>query len=230
MKNLINLESKIGVNFLNKELLKNAFVHRSYINENKKLNLESNEKMEFLGDSVLSLTTSIYLYKRYTQLHEGEYTNIKAKIVKTESLYEAARELGLGEFILLSKGEAGNNGRENISILADCFEALIGAIFLDQGFQKAYDFILKFLFKDQLDFIVSNNLYESPKNRLQEYFQNKMKKLPEYNILSASGPEHNKKYSIAVFFNKKNIGEGQGKSKKEAEEKAAIDALQNLKI
>lgn len=230
MYNLINLEKKINIQFSDKKLFENAFLHRSYLNENKKLKLESNEKMEFLGDSVLSLATSIYLYRRYTDLHEGEYTNIKAKVVRTESLYVAASELGLGEYIRLSKGERKNQGTKSVSILADCFEAVIGAIFLDKGFQVAYDFILKFLFKDQLDYIVKNNLYASPKNRLQEYFQNKYKKLPDYKIISSSGPEHSKKYLIGVYFENNQIAAGSGKSKKEAEEKAAIDALQKLKI
>ena len=230
MYNLTNLEKKINIQFNDKKLFENAFLHRSYLNENKKLKLESNEKLEFLGDSVLSLATSIYLYKGYTDLHEGEYTNIKAKIVCTESLYKAAAELGLGEYVNLSKGERKNQGMKSISILADCFEAVIGAIFLDKGFQAAYDFIVKFLFKDELDYIIKNNLYDSPKNRLQEYFQNKYKKLPEYKIISASGPEHSKKYLIGVYFENNKIALGSGRSKKEAEEKAAIDALQKLKI
>lgn len=230
MYNLTNLEKKINIQFSDKKLFENAFLHRSYLNENKRLKLESNEKLEFLGDSVLSLTTSIYLYRRYTMLHEGEYTNIKAKIVRTESLYEAAKDLGLGEYLKLSKGERNNDGVNSVSILADCFEAVIGAIFLDKGFQVAYDFILKFLFKDQLDYIVKNNLYVSPKNRLQEHFQNKYKQLPEYKVISASGPEHSKKYLIGVYFENDKISSGSGKSKKEAEEKAAIDALQKLKI
>ena len=230
MSNLTDLEKKINIQFNDKKLFENAFLHRSYLNENKMLKLESNEKLEFLGDSVLSLATSIYLYKRYTDLHEGEYTNIKAKIVRTESLFKAAEELGLGEYINLSKGERKNQGTKSISILADCFEAVIGAIFLDKGFQVAYDFILKFLFKNQLDYIVKNNLFDSPKNRLQEYFQNKYKKLPTYKIISAVGPEHSKKYLVGVYFDNDKIASGIGKSKKEAEEKAAIDALQKLKI
>lgn len=230
MEHLKLLEEKIGIKFHDNKLLYNALLHRSYLNENKKLKMESNEKLEFLGDSVLSLATSIYLYRRYTDLHEGEYTNIKAKIVRTESLHEAARELGLGEYVKLSKGEIVNNGRDNVSILADCFEAVIGAIFLDAGYNKASEFISKFLFKDQLDYIVANDLYQSPKNRLQEYFQNKYKKLPIYKLIGQTGPEHSKNYSIGVYFENKILGEGEGLSKKQAEEKAATCALQKLNI
>ncbi len=230
MKKLELLEKIIGINFENKKLLLNAFVHRSYLNENKKFYLPSNEKLEFLGDSVLSLVTSIYLYQKFPELHEGEYTNIKAKIVKTESLFEAGIELKINEYLLLSKGEEENKGRLSKSIIADCFEALIGSIFLDKGFNTAYGFISRFLFKDKLDYIVKNNLYQSPKNRLQEYFQEIHKKLPEYKVLKQSGPEHNKIYQVGVFFEKKLIADGVGNSKKAAEEAAAVLALKNLKI
>jgi len=226
----MKLENVIGIQFKNKELLKNALVHRSYLNENKTLALSSNEKLEFLGDSVLALITSIYLYQKYPQLHEGEYTNIKAAIVKTESLYQAAQKLQLGQYLYLSKGEEKNNGRDNQSILADCLEALIAAIFLDQGFKSTWRFVLKFVFGKKLDIIVNNRLYSSAKNKLQEYLQSRYKKLPEYKIINQYGPEHKKKYEIGVFFNKKGIGYGRGKSKKQAEEKAALIALQKMKI
>jgi len=232
------LEDLIGIKFKNRELLKNAFIHRSYLNEHKFFKVEtgqcpvstSNEKLEFLGDSVLALITSIYLYQKYPELHEGEYTNIKAAIVKTESLYQAAKKLQLGQYLYLSKGEERNNGRDNHSILADCFEALIAAIFLDQGFELTRHFVLKFLFGKKLDNIVKNHLYSSAKNKLQEYLQSRYKKLPEYKIISQYGPEHRKKYEIGVFFNKKSIGYGRGKSKKQAEEKAALNALQKIRI
>ncbi len=230
MFNSSRLEELIGVSFNNKKLLENAFIHRSYLNENKLFRHCSNEKLEFLGDSVLSLITSIYLYQKYPELHEGEYTNIKAVIVKTESLYKMAEKLQLGQYLYLSKGEKRNNGRKNQSILADCFEALIAAIFLDQGFESTQRFIAKFLFGKELDDIVKNRLYSSSKNTLQEYLQGRYKKLPDYRIITESGPEHKKKYSICVFLRNKKIGYGMGKSKKEAEEKAALDALQKLGI
>lgn len=230
MLNLSKLENSIGIIFKNKKLLENALIHRSYLNENKAFDLPSNEKLEFLGDSVLALITSIYLYKKYPELHEGEYTNIKAAIVKTESLYHAAKKLQLGLYLYLSKGEERNNGIDNQSILADCFEALIAAIFLDQGFESTRKFVLRFLFEKKLDDIVKNRIYSSSKNKLQEHLQSKYKKLPDYKIVTESGPEHNKRYNVGVYFNGKKIGYGEGKSKKEAEENSALNALQKLKF
>lgn len=230
MIDFLPLETTIGIKLNNKKLLENAFIHRSYLNENKDFPLPSNEKLEFLGDSVLSLATSIYLYKNYPKLHEGEYTNIKATIVKTESLAKVAKILNLGNYLRLSKGEEKNKGRENPSILADCFEALVAAIFLDQGFDVVYQFIKKFLFGKKLDFIVKNRLFLSAKNQLQEYAQSKYKKLPKYLILKEVGPDHNKKYRVGVFINRKRISIGWGRSKKQAEENAAFNALQKLKV
>ena len=215
--------------FINKDLLFNAFVHRSYLNEHKDKKLSSNEKMEFLGDSVLSLATSIYLFKHFPDLDEGTYTDIKASVVRTESLAEAAIKLNFGSLIFLSKGEELNGGRENKNILADCFESFIAALFLDQGFEKAYSFILAWLFTDKLDFVVKNKLYLSPKSRLQELIQATHKSLPLYTISTETGPEHKKEFIISVSYNKKELGMGKGASKKEAEEQAAKNALEFLK-
>lgn len=230
MKKLEELEEKIGYQFKNKNLLLNAFVHRSYLNEHKNFPLPSNEKLEFLGDSVLSLITAIYLYRSYPKLHEGEYTDVKSALVSSETLFEAAKKLNLGEFLFLSKGEKKSGGKNNRNILADCFEALVAAIFLDGGFEVAYQFVIKNLFEKRVDQIVKNRLFLSAKNRLQEYFQGKYKKLPFYKILKEEGPAHNRKYTAGVYFDGKELGRGEGKSKKEAEEKAAISALKNLKI
>jgi ribonuclease-3 len=226
----MEIEKLIGITFKNKQLLKNAFIHRSYLNEHKSFDISSNEKLEFLGDSVLALITAIYLYRKYPDLHEGEYTDIKSAVVKTESLYQAAINLQLGNYLYLSKGEEKNKGRQNKSILADCFEALIAAIFLDCGFEKTFQFVTKFLFRQKIDRIVKNRFYGSAKNRLQEYLQNVYKKLPNYLIINESGPDHDKKYTIAVIFNNKKMGHGFGKSKKEAEEKAAVSALQKFRV
>ncbi len=228
MKNLTELKDKIGINFKNKNVLHNVFIHRSYLNENKHFALPSNEKLEFLGDSVLSLITSMYLYTNYPTLEEGDYTEIKAAIVRTESLAEAAKNLNLGDFLALSNGQDREAGRENKNILADCFEALIAAIFIDQGFQKAFDFVLQYLFSTKLDYIVKNKLYLSPKSRLQEYTQAHYKMIPHYQVEEEKGPEHERIYKISVFINKKKAGVGLGKSKKEAEEKAAKNALEKL--
>ncbi|MBI2641579.1 ribonuclease III [Candidatus Roizmanbacteria bacterium] len=228
MKNLKDLETKIGLHFKNRALLENAFIHRSYLNENKHFYLPSNEKLEFLGDSVLSLITSSYLYKHYPSLREGDYTEIKAAVVRTESLSEAAKSLRLGKYLYLSKGQDLEKGRENQNILADCFEALIGAIFLDFGFQKAYRFVLQYLYDGRLEVIIKNNLYLSPKSRLQEYSQSVYKGTPRYQVLEEIGPEHLRIFKVAVYINNKLSGTASGKSKKEAEELAAKKALEKL--
>ncbi len=228
MKDLKTLEKAIGIAFKNKILLKNAFIHRSYLNENKTFELQSNEKLEFLGDSVLSLITSVYLYKSYPLLHEGDYTEIKSSIVRTESLAEAALDLGLGNYLYLSKGEEINNGRENRNIMADCFEALIAVIFIDHGFKKANFFVTKYLFKDRLNHLIEDKLYLSSKSRLQEYVQSRYKTIPVYKVLEEKGPEHKRIFRVGVYVREKKKAEGTGASKKEAEERAAHKVLEKL--
>ena len=220
------LEKLINVQFGDKTMLQNAFVHRSYLNEHKDFELPSNEKLEFLGDSVLSLITSIYLYKNYADLKEGDYTDIKASIVRTESLAEAARRLQLGNYLHLSRGQEQEQGRDNTNILADTFEALLAVIFLDKGFDIAYQFVESNLFKDKLDTIIKNKLYLSPKSRLQEYLQAKYKVTPTYVVLKEEGPEHLRTFTVAAMFGDKSIGTGSGRSKKEAEEAAAENAFE----
>jgi ribonuclease-3 len=224
------LEGIIGITFQNRELLQNALVHRSYHNENKNFRITSNEKLEFLGDSVLSLITSNHLYTQYPKYNEGDYTDIKAAIVNTHSLYRAAQALDLGSYLYLSKGEQENQGRDNMSILADAFEALIGAIYIEHGFENAYEFVRNFLFKDTLDSIINNKLYLPAKNLLQEYYQEQFKRLPEYRVLDETGPEHDKVYQSGVYDGEKLLATGTGKSKKQAEESAAREALHKLGI
>ncbi len=226
--NLDTLQQVIGIQFSNIVLLRNVFVHRSYLNENRTFELPSNEKFEFLGDSVLSLATSIYLYRNYSELGEGDYTDIKASIVRTESLAEAAQRLELGNYLLLSHGEEKGGGRTKINILADSFEALIAAIFIDKGFDTAFSFIEKYLFTDKLHHIVKNKLYLSPKSHLQEITQATYKNLPHYEIVESAGPEHKKTFTVAVFVNENKLAEATGKSKKQAEEQAAQIALDKL--
>lgn len=222
------LFDKIGVVVEQPDLIQNVFVHRSYLNEHKKYHLPSNEKLEFLGDSVLSLITSIYLYRNYPDLAEGQYTDIKASIVRMESLAEVALQLSLGDYLLLSRGEEANNGRKNTNILADCFEALIAAIFLDKGFESAYTFVSTFLYSDRLDHIVKNKLYLSPKSHLQEIAQERYKVLPTYAIVTESGPEHDKSFEVSVSINSEILAQAVGRSKKQAEENAARKALEIL--
>ncbi len=220
------LQEQIGITIGNTDLLRNVFVHRSYLNENRDFPLPSNEKMEFLGDSVLSLITSMYLFTHYPDLQEGEYTDIKAAIVRTESLAEAAERLSLGDYLMLSKGEEKGQGRSNSNLLADTFEALVAAIFIDASFDKAYHFVVAHLFRDRLDEIVTNKLYLSPKSRLQEYTQLNHKVLPVYRIVDEAGPEHDKVFTVSVYLNDHLLATGTGNSKKQAEEMAAKKALE----
>ena len=229
MKSLNLLEKQIGITFKNKTLLRKAFTHRSYLNENKTSFLFSNEKLEFLGDSVLSLITSVYLYQKYPEFKEGDYTEIKSSIVKTGSLAEAAEVLSLGQYLYLSKGEELGDGRQNKNILADCFEALIAAIFLDQGFQAANKFVITYLFKDVLGQIIEKGQYLSAKSKLQELFQAKYKTVPVYHVVESEGPEHKRIFTIAVYLHKKKLAVGKGFSKKEAEEEAASTALNTIR-
>lgn len=220
-----NLESVINIKFKDRYLLENVFIHRSYLNEHKNSKLSSNERLEFLGDSVLSLITSVYLFKNYPSFKEGDYTEIKSAIVKMESLAEASKKIELNNYLLLSKGEEKGDGKTNNNIMADCFEALIGAIFLDKNFEVAYTFVVNFLFKDKLNDLLKNDLYLSSKSKLQEIIQSKYKKIPTYKVLDESGPEHKRIFKIGVYFNSKLLGVGIAPSKKEAEEEAAKQAL-----
>ena len=221
------LETKINIKFSNQTLLNNVFIHRSYLNEHKSSSLKSNERLEFLGDSVLSLITSVYLFRNYPNLKEGDYTEIKSAIVKMDSLAEAAKKIDLSYYLLLSKGEEKGAGRTNNNILADCFEALIAAVFLDQNFEASYIFVVNFLFKDKLNYLLKNNLYLSAKSKFQELIQGKYKKTPLYKVLEENGPEHTRSFKVGVYFNNKKLGVGIAPSKKEAEEEAAKEALNN---
>jgi len=221
------LETKINIKFSNQTLLNNVFIHRSYLNEHKSSSLKSNERLEFLGDSVLSLITSVYLFRNYPNLKEGDYTEIKSAIVKMDSLAEAAKKIDLSYYLLLSKGEEKGAGRTNNNILADCFEALIAAVFLDQNFEASYIFVVNFLFKDKLNYLLKNNLYLSAKSKFQELIQGKYKKTPLYKVLEENGPEHKRSFKVGVYFNNKKLGVGIAPSKKEAEEEAAKEALNN---
>lgn len=223
------LKKKLGIHFKNTRLLENAFVHRSYLNEHKNTFEKSNETLEFLGDSVLSLITSQYLFHHFPNLKEGDYTDVKAALVRTESLAMAAEKLGLGKFILMSSGEEQQGGRTNANMLADVFESLIAVIFLDQGYETAEKFVVEHLFKHlDVAHIITNKLYISPKNRLQELTQKLHKHIPVYKTLKEEGPEHQKTFTVAVYINEQEYGTGTGKSKKQAEEQAAKKALEVL--
>lgn len=221
---LEDLQKEIGVIFTDGKLLKQAFVHRSYLNESKEFR-ESNERLEFLGDAVLSFVTSQYLYRTYPQFPEGILTNIRSTLVKTKSLSEAAGSLGLGELLLLSHGEESSGGRRNESLLADCFEALLGAIYLDKGVEDAKTFLQKVLLQKSEE-IVRTKSYVDFKSLLQELVQEHTKTSPTYRVVKSEGPDHNKVFWVEVLSEDTVLGSGEGKSKQEAEQQAARSALE----
>lgn len=216
------LESQIKIS----PTFKRAFIHRSFLNEGGS-NMESNERLEFLGDAVLSFIISSYLFRERLGDAEGDLTNLRSYIVKTKSLAKAAADLDLGSFLMLSKGEELSGGRENTQILANTFEALLGAIYLEHGLDSATEFIdrnLLPLFKEEL----KSGPPKDAKSYLQELAQTKTKQSPKYKILGTSGPDHAKQFKVGVFLENKLIGEGEGSSKQVAEEAAATKALERL--
>lgn len=216
----------LNLRFKNPKLLEQAFLHRSYLNE-VRVNLQSNERLEFLGDSVLSLVVSCYLYDLRATDTEGELTNLRAHIVKTKSLYKAAKNLNLGKYLSLSKGEELSGGRNNPQLLANTYEALIGSLFLDQGLEIAKQVIDKTL----LPFFEKELKLGPPKDAkssLQEIVQQKFKESPHYKILETRGPDHAKSFIVAVYIKGAEKGRGSGNSKQIAEEQAAKQALQVL--
>ncbi len=213
-------------NFTNKELYKQAFVHRSYLNETKEP-IESNERLEFLGDSILSFIVSDHLYRTYPQFDEGILTNLRSLVVNTKSLAKKAKSLEFGQHLLLSRGEEDSGGRENESILANTFESVIGALYIDQGIDAVKPFLYDVLIPDIAEY-VSKKVFKDPKSLLQEYVQSKKQNSPVYKVLHEEGPAHAKQFTIGVYVNNKLIGEGQGKSKQEGEEHAAEQALEKI--
>ncbi|NMB92563.1 MAG: ribonuclease III [Parcubacteria group bacterium] len=226
MKNVNNssdIEQKINIRFKNKDLLKQVFVHRSYLNENPNLGLTHNERLEFLGDAVLELIITEYLYINYPN-PEGELTNWRSALVKGKKLAEVSKKIGLNDHLLLSRGESKSLGKAREIILANALEALIGAIYLDQGYNVAKKFILSNLVI-YLSEILEKELYKDAKSHFQELAQEKTSITPSYNVLNQSGPDHAKIFEIGLFLNDKLIAKGRGASKQEAEQAAAEEAL-----
>jgi len=217
------LESKIGVEFKNKDLLLQALTHRSYLNENTKWHLDHNERLEFLGDAVLELIVTEYLYNNYPN-PEGELTNWRAALVNANILSQITSEFDLNDFILLSRGEARDTGRARQYILANAIEAVIGAIYLDQGYEPSKKFITRFVLKE-LSTIIEKKLYRDHKSLFQEYAQEHVGITPTYEVLEEWGPDHARNFKIGVFLDKEMAGSGQGPSKQEAQQEAAKDAL-----
>lgn len=220
---LDQLESKIDTKFKDRNILLQALTHRSYLNENPKWGQDHNERLEFLGDAVLELVVTEYLYKTYPN-PEGEMTNWRAALVNAVMLAKIATEFDLNGHILLSKGEARDTGRARQYILANAMESLIGAIYLDQGYEASEKFIKKFILKE-LPGIIENQLYRDAKSLFQEKSQEKVGITPTYEVLKEWGPDHARNFQVGVFLEKEMVGVGDGPSKQEAQQVAASDAL-----
>ncbi len=218
-------EEKTGITFKDKRLLEQAFIHRSYINENTGLKLSHNERLEFLGDAVLELIVTDYLYNKYPDRDEGELTAYRSALVNAVIISEVANDIGMNEYLLLSKGEAKDAGRARSYILANTYEAYVGAVYLDQGYEKARDFISNTLL-GKIDEIVSHKLWRDAKSLVQEKAQEYLSVTPSYKVISETGPDHDKHFTIGIFFGEEQIALGKGKSKQEAEQAAARLALE----
>ncbi len=223
-KKFSELEEKFNLPFKDKSLLIQAFVHRSFLNENPKFGIFHNERLEFLGDAILEQVVTEYLYKNYPDKPEGELTSWRAALVNAKILSEKAGELGFNDFLLLSQGELKEGGKARQYILANTFESFIGALYLDQGINSCNDFIAAHLIKE-LDRIIADGLYKDSKSRFQEEAQERVSITPAYSVLGEFGPDHEKKFTIGVFLGKDLIAKGEGLSKQEAEEDAAKEAL-----
>lgn len=221
---MTDLQNKIGYQFKNPALLNEALTHSSYANEHKSQNIKYNERLEFLGDSVLSIVVSDYIYKNCPELPEGELTKLRASLVCEKSLYEFAKKIDLGKYLILSKGERNNGGADRPSILSDAFEALIAAIYIDGGITPASKHILNFVIP-----AIKNSKKKKIndyKTTLQEIIQKNPGEKLEYVLVKESGPDHNKHFVVEVHLNSNVIGKGGGRSKKEAEQQAAREALE----
>jgi ribonuclease III len=218
------LEKKIDYVFRSEDLLEQALTHRSYLNENRVPGKEHNERLEFLGDAVLELVVTEFLYAKYPEKPEGDLTAYRAALVNTQSISEAAKHLGMNDFLLLSRGEARDTGRARQIILANAFEALIGAIYLDAGYAAAKEFIGEQLFH-KTDEVVAKGLWQDSKSRFQELAQEKLGITPGYQLLNQSGPDHDKRFVVGAFVGREKIATGEGRAKQEAEQDAAQKAL-----
>jgi len=221
------VEEVLNISFSNKFLLERALTHKSFPNENKELNMKDNERLEFLGDSVLSLTVSTYIFKKFSEYPEGKLAKMRSVIVSEPILAKIAREINIGKYMLLGKGEELTGGRDRESILADAMEAIYGAVYMDKDFMYAAKFILGIL-KNVINAVENGQYLKDYKTMLQELIQKDNLKRPEYKVIDEKGPDHNKIFTIKVDFDGEKLGKGKGASKKEAEQKAAKEALKKL--
>ncbi|MEK7107374.1 MAG: ribonuclease III [Patescibacteria group bacterium] len=224
MSDFKRFQERIGYKFKNERLLEQAFTHRSYLNENRASGREHNERLEFLGDAVLELVVTEFLFAKYPDKPEGDLTSYRAALVNTVSISDSATKLGMNEFLLLSRGEAKDTGRARQIILANAFEAVIGAVYLDQGYEPAKKFISEQLFH-KTDDVVLKGLWQDAKSRFQEIAQEKETVTPSYDVISQTGPDHDKRFVVGVYLGENRIATGEGRSKQEAEQVAAQKAL-----
>lgn len=217
-------ENKVGIAFTSKDLLKQAFIHRSYLNENRGEKLSHNERLEFLGDAVLELVSTTILYNKYTHADEGLLTAYRSALVNAVNLSEVATEIGIEEFLLLSHGESRDKGKARQYILANTMEALIGALYLDGGYDAAYKFVERFIMS-KIDAIVESGAFIDAKSLFQEKAQEHEGQTPAYKSVRETGPDHDKRFIMGVFLGNEKVAEGEGKSKQEAEQQAANKAL-----
>lgn len=223
--NLQTFEERIGISFEDGALLRQAFTHRSYLNEHRGENLEHNERLEFLGDAVLELISTHFLFEKFPTHDEGELTAYRAALVNAVTCAEVANELNMNDYLLLSRGEAKDEGRARQVLLANAFEALVGAIYLDQGYDAAKKFIERHLFP-KIDEIVKKKLWRDAKSAFQEKAQDAEGVTPHYEVIKETGPDHDKQFIVGVYIKEALTGQGQGKSKQEAEQEAARAALE----
>ena len=224
MPDFESYERQLGVRFNDRNLLVTALTHRSYLNENREDGRTHNERFEFLGDAVLELIVTEFLFKRYPEHAEGDLTLYRAALVNAETLADVGGAIGLNDYLLLSKGERKDTGRARHYILANTFEALVGALYIDQGYGAAETFVTKHLLP-RTDDIVARELWKDAKSRLQELVQDRLSVTPTYQTIVEEGPDHDKRFTIGVFFGPEKIAIGEGPSKQEAEQDAAAEAL-----
>lgn len=224
-KAMCQLQNELNFIFKDITLLNGALTHSSYANEHRKTNMIHNERLEFLGDSVLNLAVSDYIYKKYPYYPEGNLTKIRATVVCESALALIAKKIKLGDYLLLGKGEEATGGRNRDSILADALEALIGAMYLDKGFRDVQRFVIRLLEKEIMEASKKGELFIDYKTKLQETLQRNRKASIEYKIVKEEGPDHDKKFHILALIDKEEFGRGYGRSKKEAEQRAAKEVL-----
>jgi ribonuclease-3 len=228
MINFSDFEKKTKIIFKNKNLLKQAFVHRSYINENPSVGLSHNERLEFLGDAVLELIVTDFLYKKYPNYTEGELTALRSALVNAVIISEIALKIGMNDYLLLSKGENKDSGKARQYILANTYEAYVGAIYLDQGYDAAEKFVAGSILPATEE-IVNKKLWRDAKSLVQEKAQELVGFTPAYKVLHETGPDHDKNFTVGIFFGDDLIASGKGQSKQEAAQKAAEAALKMKK-